>query len=279
MPSKRRPGQSMNWKFVLVLAVVFMSIGSYATVLSSVVVADTPAHVAHTAENSVNAHEIDEHATHHHVASKLERPSDGRTDTLLGSTVLVLVVIGAGAYIVFTGGVGAVVPLAQNGASRSNIVTRRMQRRRTYHADAVVAPVSTTDSDRQDSRSNSTSGGAASSDRFEGRSSPSAVSASSSTQSSKSQSSPTQSQSSDGRTNHMERSVLTNAERVSELLRTHGRMRQCEIAAELDWSASKTSRTLSRMADDGAVAKLRIGRENVIDLRDGDSDAHGDFDV
>ncbi|WP_394357381.1 helix-turn-helix transcriptional regulator [Halorubrum alkaliphilum] len=44
------------------------------------------------------------------------------------------------------------------------------------------------------------------------------------------------------------------------------RMRQSAIVEELDWSKSKTSRVLSRMADEGDVEKLRIGRENVIDL-------------
>ncbi|MBP1922838.1 putative membrane protein [Halorubrum alkaliphilum] len=43
-------------------------------------------------------------------------------------------------------------------------------------------------------------------------------------------------------------------------------MRQSAIVEELDWSKSKTSRVLSRMADEGDVEKLRIGRENVIDL-------------
>jgi len=43
-------------------------------------------------------------------------------------------------------------------------------------------------------------------------------------------------------------------------------MHQAEIADRLDWSSSKTSRVTSEMADAGDIEKLRIGRENVIDL-------------
>lgn len=61
--------------------------------------------------------------------------------------------------------------------------------------------------------------------------------------------------------------IQTAPERVRNLLREHGgRMRQGEIADALDWSASKTSRTLSEMAEAGTVNKMRLGRENVIDL-------------
>jgi hypothetical protein len=63
------------------------------------------------------------------------------------------------------------------------------------------------------------------------------------------------------------RPPLTDEERVERLLaRERGRMRQSALADELDWSASKTSRVLSAMADDGRVEKLRVGRENVVDL-------------
>lgn len=61
--------------------------------------------------------------------------------------------------------------------------------------------------------------------------------------------------------------LATDEDRVRALLeRNDGRMRQAAIAEELDWSASKTSRVVSGMADENAVEKLRIGRENVIDL-------------
>jgi len=61
--------------------------------------------------------------------------------------------------------------------------------------------------------------------------------------------------------------LLTDGDRVRRTLQNEGgRMRQSAIVEELDWSKSKTSRVLSRMADEGDVEKLRIGRENVIDL-------------
>jgi hypothetical protein len=61
--------------------------------------------------------------------------------------------------------------------------------------------------------------------------------------------------------------VLTDEERVLELLETHGgRIRQAAIAEEFDWSASKTSRVVGRMADDGTVEKLQLGRENLVTL-------------
>lgn len=61
--------------------------------------------------------------------------------------------------------------------------------------------------------------------------------------------------------------LVTDEDRVEQLLSEHdGRMRQQAIASELDWSKGKTSRVLSRMADDDRIEKLRLGRENVIEL-------------
>jgi hypothetical protein len=63
--------------------------------------------------------------------------------------------------------------------------------------------------------------------------------------------------------------LATDEDRVLAALEAaDGRMRQSELADELDWSPSKTSRVLSDMSDEGNVEKLRIGRENVIDLAD-----------
>lgn len=63
--------------------------------------------------------------------------------------------------------------------------------------------------------------------------------------------------------------IITDEERVEEILRAHGsRMRQAEIAEALDWSTSKASRVLSGMAESNRVEKLQLGRENVIDLLD-----------
>ncbi len=61
--------------------------------------------------------------------------------------------------------------------------------------------------------------------------------------------------------------LLTDEDRVRQLLLdSGGRRKQSEIAEALDWSKSKTSRVLSKMADEGTIEKLRLGRENVIDL-------------
>ena len=67
--------------------------------------------------------------------------------------------------------------------------------------------------------------------------------------------------------------LATDEDRVLALLEAEdGRIRQAEIADRLDWSASKTSRVVSRMAEDGEIEKLRLGRENVIDLASEDGD-------
>jgi len=61
----------------------------------------------------------------------------------------------------------------------------------------------------------------------------------------------------------------TDGDRVVEFLAANGgQLKQAAIAEELGWSASKTSRTLSELADEGRVEKLRLGRENVISLSD-----------
>ena len=63
--------------------------------------------------------------------------------------------------------------------------------------------------------------------------------------------------------------LLSDEERVEQLLeRNGGRMRQADIVTETDWSDAKVSQLLSRMADEGRVEKLRLGRENVITLPD-----------
>jgi uncharacterized membrane protein len=61
--------------------------------------------------------------------------------------------------------------------------------------------------------------------------------------------------------------LVTDEERVRSLLADRdGRMRQADIAEDLGWSASKTSRVVSGMVEDGVVEKTRLGRENVVDL-------------
>lgn len=61
--------------------------------------------------------------------------------------------------------------------------------------------------------------------------------------------------------------VLTDGERVERLLAdADGRMKQAAVAEELGWSDSKTSRVVADLVEDGRVEKLRLGRENVLDL-------------
>ncbi|SNR34854.1 helix-turn-helix transcriptional regulator [Halorubrum vacuolatum] len=65
-------------------------------------------------------------------------------------------------------------------------------------------------------------------------------------------------------------SLLSDEERVERLLdRNGGRMRQAAIVRETGWSDAKVSQLLSRMADEGRIEKLRLGRENLISLPDG----------
>lgn len=59
-------------------------------------------------------------------------------------------------------------------------------------------------------------------------------------------------------------SLVTDEERVLDLLDPEERVKQTEIRDELGWSDSKTSRVLSNLEDDGKVEKLRLGRENVV---------------
>ena len=65
--------------------------------------------------------------------------------------------------------------------------------------------------------------------------------------------------------------IVTDPERVQELLEANdGRMRQAAIADEFDWSASKISRVIGKLVDEGTVEKLQLGRENLIELDDTD---------
>lgn len=72
------------------------------------------------------------------------------------------------------------------------------------------------------------------------------------------------------RENHaVEPRVTTDAEAVESLLEANqGRMKQAMIADELDWTPSKTSRVLSSMEEDGRIERTRIGRENLVSLRE-----------
>ncbi|MFB6254696.1 MAG: helix-turn-helix transcriptional regulator [Halobacteriaceae archaeon] len=62
--------------------------------------------------------------------------------------------------------------------------------------------------------------------------------------------------------------TLTDEEKVTELLKEQDRLHQADIAEELGWSSSKTSRVLSRMAEANKINKIQVGRENLISLVD-----------
>lgn len=65
--------------------------------------------------------------------------------------------------------------------------------------------------------------------------------------------------------------LLSDEERVLRLLAANdGRMKQASIVVETDWSNAKVSQLLSAMEEEGEIEKLRIGRENLITLADGE---------
>lgn len=64
-----------------------------------------------------------------------------------------------------------------------------------------------------------------------------------------------------------EKELLTDEDRVVRILEEEGgKMKQAEIVDRTDWSKSKVSMLLSNMEEDGKISKLRLGRENVIEL-------------
>lgn len=66
-----------------------------------------------------------------------------------------------------------------------------------------------------------------------------------------------------------EPTVTTDAEAVEALLSANeGRMKQATVAEELDWTPSKTSRVLSSMEEEERIERTRIGRENLVALRE-----------
>lgn len=65
--------------------------------------------------------------------------------------------------------------------------------------------------------------------------------------------------------------LLSNEERVLQLLDQHGgRMKQKQVAEELDWTAAKTSQVVGDLRDDDEIEAFRLGRENVLTLPDVD---------
>lgn len=62
---------------------------------------------------------------------------------------------------------------------------------------------------------------------------------------------------------------LTKKEEICRLLREHaGRMKQSELVEQTEWSQATVSRLLSQLEQEGTVTKLRVGRENIVELRE-----------
>ncbi|SNR22889.1 helix-turn-helix transcriptional regulator [Halorubrum vacuolatum] len=69
----------------------------------------------------------------------------------------------------------------------------------------------------------------------------------------------------------VDRELLSNEEQVMRLIEAHGgRMKQKQVAAELDWTAAKTSQVTKRLREEGDLVGFRLGRENVLTLPEED---------
>jgi len=63
--------------------------------------------------------------------------------------------------------------------------------------------------------------------------------------------------------------LLSNEEQVLKLLNeAGGRVKQQQVASELDWTAAKTSQVIGGLREDDELETFRIGRENVVTLPD-----------
>jgi hypothetical protein len=63
--------------------------------------------------------------------------------------------------------------------------------------------------------------------------------------------------------------LLSNEERVVEVLRrSGGRAKQQQIVETLGWTDAKTSSVVSKLREDGTIEGFRLGRENVLRLPD-----------
>ncbi|MFB6282661.1 MAG: helix-turn-helix transcriptional regulator, partial [Halobacteria archaeon] len=83
----------------------------------------------------------------------------------------------------------------------------------------------------------------------------------------------------DGDVSSLDEELLTDEDRVVRMLeREGGRMKQVDIVEETGWSKSKVSMVLSEMEDEGLISKMRLGRENIIDLEDEEEDPEEEED-
>ncbi|MFC4450162.1 helix-turn-helix transcriptional regulator [Halorussus aquaticus] len=64
-----------------------------------------------------------------------------------------------------------------------------------------------------------------------------------------------------------EEAMLTDEDRIRELLTTYGgRMKQADVTEETDWSKSTVSRKLSKMEEKGLITRVQVGRGNLVFL-------------
>ena len=72
--------------------------------------------------------------------------------------------------------------------------------------------------------------------------------------------------------------LLSNEEQVLQLLEANGgRLKQQQVAGDLDWTDAKTSQVIGGLREEDKVETFRIGRENVVTLPDTDvTGASGD---
>lgn len=88
----------------------------------------------------------------------------------------------------------------------------------------------------------------------------------------------------DGAAPPVDEDLLSNEEQVLRLVEANGgRMKQKQVAEELDWTAAKTSQVVTGLRDEGGLDGFRLGRENVLSLPEYDAaettdaeDADGD---
>jgi hypothetical protein len=71
--------------------------------------------------------------------------------------------------------------------------------------------------------------------------------------------------------------LLSNEEQVLRLIEQHGgRMKQQDVAEQLDWTDAKTSQVTKRLREEGDLDGFRLGRENVLALPDEDTPNNGE---
>ena len=64
-----------------------------------------------------------------------------------------------------------------------------------------------------------------------------------------------------------EDAMLTDEDRIRELLTQYGgRMKQTDVTEETDWSKSTVSRKLSKMEEKGLITRVQVGRGNLVFL-------------